>query len=77
MQKKLDIVIPVFNEEKISSLFSLLDKNVSTSFKVLLCFDSYEDRTLKFYDPNEFSFEIEPILNEGKGVHSAIISGFK
>jgi len=77
MQKKLDIIIPVFNEEKISSLFCLLDKNVSTSFKVLLCFDSYEDRTLKFFEPKDFSFEIELILNEGKGVHSAIISGFK
>ena len=77
MKKKLDIVIPVFNEEKISSLLRLLDQNVSTSFKVLLCFDSFDDNTLNFFDPKDFSFEIDLVLNEGKGVHSAIISGFK
>ena len=44
----LDIIIPVFNEEKISILFELLENNVKTPFRVLLCFDSYKDKRSEF-----------------------------
>ena len=73
----LDIIIPVFNEEKISILFELLENNVKTPFRVLLCFDSYKDRTLHCYSPEDYSFDIDLVLNKGKGVHSAILTGFK
>lgn len=72
----LDIIIPVFNEEKISILFELLEKNVKTPFRVLLCFDSYKDKTLSCYQSGDYSFDIDLILNKGKGVHSAIMTGF-
>ncbi len=73
----LDIIIPVFHEEKISNLFELLENNVKTPFRVLLCFDSYKDRTLHCYNPEDYSFDIDLVLNKGKGVHSAIMTGFK
>jgi len=72
----LDIIIPVFNEEKISILFELLENNVKTPFRVLLCFDSYKDKTLSCYQSEDYSFDIDLILNKGKGVHSAIMTGF-
>ena len=79
MQEKksqLDIIIPVFNEEKISYLFELLENNVKTPFRVLLCFDSYKDKTLNCYHSEDYSFDIDLVLNKGKGVHSAILTGF-
>ena len=79
MQEKksqLDIIIPVFNEEKISNLFELLENNVKTPFRVLLCFDSYKDKTLNCYHSEDYSFDIDLVLNKGKGVHSAILTGF-
>ena len=79
MQEKksqLDIIIPVFNEEKISYLFELLENNVRTPFRVLLCFDSYKDKTLNCYHSEDYSFDIDLVLNKGKGVHSAILTGF-
>ena len=72
----LDIIIPVFNEEKISHLFELLESNVKTPFRVLLCFDSYKDKTLNCYHSEDYSFDIDLVLNKGKGVHSAIMTGF-
>ena len=72
----LDIIIPVFNEEKISHLFELLENNVKTPFRVLLCFDSYKDNTLNCYHSEDYSFDIDLVLNKGKGVHSAILTGF-
>ena len=72
----LDIIIPIFNEEKISHLFELLESDVKTPFRVLLCFDSYKDNTLNCYDSEDYSFDIDLVLNKGKGVHSAILTGF-
>ena len=74
---KLDIIIPVFNEESISCLFQLLEKNVRTSFNVLICVDSLDDKTLISFDSNNFLFDINIVLNKGKGVHSAIMTGFE
>lgn len=72
----LDILIPVFNEENIATLFNLLAIDVKTSFQVLLCIDSFQDKTLGAYNPEHYPFEIHLILNKGKGVHSALMSGF-
>ena len=79
MQEKksvLDIIIPVFNEEQIPHLFELLENNVKTPFRVLLCFDSYKDKTLNCFNSEDYSFDIDLILNKGRGVHSAILTGF-
>ena len=70
----LDIIIPVFNEEKISHLFELLENNVKTPLGTL-CFDSYKDKTLNCFHPKEYSFDIDLVLNKD-GVHSAIMTGF-
>ncbi len=74
---KLDVIVPVYNEENISSLFNLLDKNVKTTFKVLLCVDSLDDKTLLSFNSNDFLFDMSIVLNKGKGVHSAIMTGFE
>ena len=46
---KLDIIIPVYNEdENIVRLLKLLDNEVACNFRVLICYDSESDRTLKY-----------------------------
>ena len=74
---KLNLIIPIFNEENIASLFHLLEKNVRTNFNVILCVDSLDDKTLVSFNKNDFSFDINVVLNKGKGVHSAIMTGFE
>ena len=45
---KLDIVIPVYNEdENIVSLIKKLDEEIACNFKILICYDSESDKTLK------------------------------
>ncbi len=73
--KGLDIIIPVYNEIKISCLFELFDKNVKTNFKVIICYDFDDDKTLVSYNPTDYSFKIIKIKNKGTGPNSAIISG--
>ena len=72
----LDILIPVYNEEHISDLFELLQSNVITPFRVLLCYDNPSDKTLSSFHEEDYSFEIKAVKNQGSGVHSAIMSGF-
>ena len=48
----LDIIIPVFNEEKISHLFELLESNVKTLHKVANTLIEYET-----IDGHEYLFE--------------------
>ena len=56
-KNKLDIVIPVFNEVHIAKLFALLEKDVSSKFRVLLCYDDESDKTLTSYK-SEFLISI-------------------
>jgi len=72
----LDILIPVYNEEHISDLFQLLQSEVVTPFRVLLCYDSSSDKTLSSFSKEDYNFEIKEVKNQGKGVHSAIMTGF-
>ena len=47
MKYKLDIIIPVYNEDKIIlDLLSNLDRNISFSFRILICYDYENDTTL-------------------------------
>ena len=46
---KLDIIIPVYNEdENIIKLLKLLDNEVICDFRVLICYDSESDKTLNY-----------------------------
>ena len=78
-KNELDILIPVFNEDKIiietiQNIFSVIKNN----FKILICYDYDEDPTLKiikenFANDNRIKF----VKNFSKGFNNALISGFK
>ena len=76
---KLDIIIPVYNEdENIIKLLKLLDNEVICDFRVLICYDSESDKTLNYLkDPNIIKSEILLIKNPKQGPNSAIIEGIK
>ena len=77
--KKLDIIIPVYNEdENIIKLLKLLDKEVICGFRVLICYDDESDKTLNYLkDPNLIKNEILLIKNPKQGPNLAIIEGIK
>ena len=46
---KLDIIIPVYNEDKnIIRLLKSLENEITCNFRVLICYDSESDKTLKY-----------------------------
>ena len=52
---KLDIIIPVYNEdENIVKLLKLIESKVSCDFRILICYDSESDKTLKFLKNSKF-----------------------
>ena len=76
---KLDIVIPVYNEdENIVSLIKKLDEEIACNFKILICYDSESDKTLKHLkNKNIIKREIVFIKNPSQGPNSAIIEGIR
>ena len=74
---KLDIIIPVYNEdENIVTLLKLLDSEVICNFRVLICYDDESDKTLKHLkNLNIIKNEIILIKNPKQGPNSAIIEG--
>ena len=76
---KLDIIIPVYNEdENIIKLFKLLDSTVICNFRILICYDNETDKTLKHLkNLNIIKNEIKLIKNPKQGPNSAIIEGIK
>ena len=76
---KLDIIIPVYNEdENIIKLLKLLEKEVICDFRVLICYDSESDKTLNYLkNKNIIKNEILLIKNPNHGPNSAIIKGIK
>ena len=74
---KLDIIIPVYNEdENIIKLIKKMETEIISNFRILICYDSESDRTLSHLkDKNIFSKEILYIKNPGQGPNSAIIEG--
>ena len=76
---KLDIIIPVYNEdENIIKLLKLLDSTVICNFRILICYDNETDKTLKhFKNLNIIKNEIKLIKNPKQGPNSAIIEGIK
>ena len=74
---KLDIIIPVYNEdENIVSLIKKLDDEIVCNFRILICYDSETDRTLKYLkNKNIINKEILFIKNPNQGPNSAIVEG--
>ena len=70
---KLDIIIPVYNEdENIVKLLKLLDSELICNFRVLICYDSESDKTLKYLkNSNVINKEILLIKNSKQGPNSA------
>ena len=74
---KLDIVIPVYNEDKnIVRLFKALEDEIVCNFRVLICYDSESDKTLQYLkNSNVINKKILLIKNPKQGPNSAIIEG--
>ena len=74
---KLDIIIPVYNEdENIVRLLKSLEDEIVCNFRVLICYDSESDKTLKYVkNSNVINKEILLIKNPKQGPNSAIIEG--
>ena len=74
---KLDIIIPVYNEdENIVRILKALEDEVVCNFRVLICYDSESDKTLKYVkNRNVINKEILLIRNPKQGPNSAIIEG--
>ena len=75
----LDIVIPVYNEEKsIKKLFDEIEKEIKNPKRLLIVYDFDEDNTLPVVEKikDEYSFEVVPVLNTiGRGALNAIKMG--
>jgi glycosyltransferase involved in cell wall biosynthesis len=77
---RLDIVIPVYNEGKIIlATLAELRRQVSTSSRILICYDRPDDDTLtmiKVHPEQVEGLNIEFVRNHSRGAHAAVMSGF-
>lgn len=75
----LDIVVPVYNEDKnIIPLFDEIQKEIKTPKKVLVVYDFDEDTTIPVVNEikGNYSYDIIPVKNNvGRGVINAIKVG--
>ena len=76
---QLDIIIPVYNEgDNIIAVLDSLRRAVEASFRVLICYDHDDDNTLEaLQEYRGAPFEISLVKNRGRGVHGAIVTGFR
>jgi dolichol-phosphate mannosyltransferase len=78
--QRLDIVIPVYNEGKIIlGTLAELRRLVTTSSRILICYDKPDDDTLAAIKASPAQLEgltIEFVRNQGAGAHGAVMSGF-
>ena len=74
---KLDIIIPVYNEDKnIVHLLKKLEDEINCNFRILICYDNDNDTTLKYIkDGDIITKEILLVKNPSQGPNSAIIEG--
>jgi len=74
---KLDIIIPVYNEdENIIRLLKTFQDEIICNFRILICYDSMSDKTLKYVKNNNIiNKEVLLIKNPKQGPNSAIIEG--
>ena len=74
---KLDIIIPVYNEdENIIRLLKALENEILCNFRILICYDNDNDKTLKIIKNHKvIDKELLFIKNPKQGPNSAIIQG--
>ena len=74
---KLDIIIPVYNEDKnIINLLKELEEKITCDFRILICYDNESDTTLNHLkNKNIINKEILFIKNPKQGPNAAIIAG--
>ncbi len=77
----LDIVVPVYNEDKgILRLFEEIERNIKTPKRVFIIYDFDEDTTVPLVKEhqNDYSFCIDLVLNTlGRGALNAIMMGMR
>ena len=77
----LDIVVPVYNEDKaILRLFEEIEREIKYPKRVLIVYDFDEDTTIPVVKAHQtdYSFEIKPVLNTiGRGALNAIKMGMQ
>jgi len=80
MTAELDIVIPVYNEGRnIVATLASLARAVTTSTRVLICYDRPDDDTLPAIRDNpqaHAGLALELVRNAGRGAHGAVMTGF-
>jgi len=79
MSKKLDILIPVYNEDEVivKTLNQIL-ANVKCNYEIFICYDYEDDPTLKIINNNfNKNSKISFIKNNSRGFNQALISGIK
>jgi dolichol-phosphate mannosyltransferase len=79
MTKKVDIVVPVFNEaENIQTLYNNLKKYVQSDWRLIIIYDSENDTTLPVArEILKTDNRVKPFENSSSGVLQAILEGFK
>src|SRR5438874_4685344 len=79
-RKRLDIVIPVYNEgANIVPTLRAIAGAVKTPGRVLICYDDEDDDTLPAIDRNRGEFGALTVVfvrNRGRGAHAAVLAGF-
>ena len=80
MVRKIDIVIPVYNEGRnILPTLGGLARGVKTPARVLICYDLDEDDTLPAVRNNPAAWaglEVIFVRNPVRGAHGAVMAGF-
>jgi len=74
---KLDIIIPVYNEDQnIVTLIKEFENIIEYNFRILICYDNDSDKTLSYLkNKNIIKNEILFIKNPNQGPNSAIVEG--
>lgn len=75
----LDILIPVYNEgAKIRAILDHIRASCKADYRVLICYDRDDDDTLSALAGYAAKgVEIVPVKNQGRGVHAAVVTGFR
>lgn len=79
IKKKLDIVVPVYNEgSSILNIIDAFDKEVITPHNIIICFDEDDDSSVDFIKKNYKKREnITFVKNKYIGAHGAVMSGIE
>ena len=77
-KKKVSIIIPVKNEKKnILNTIRSIKKNSQFIFKILICYDSDSDNTLRLLNNSNLKNKYFLCKNKASGPHGAVITGIK